>query len=134
MIPDIPPGWVALLVAAIAGPVVVMIQNRAARKSAAEARESATAAKETAERVEQSVGPMNGHGTMQDQGAAILARLALLGDRLAAIEALQHSMQTSVDSIVGGASTVNQRLKAHDRELAEHDREIDALKRGGDAG
>jgi hypothetical protein len=125
-LPDIPPGWALVIVALIGGPVLVWVQSRAAKKAAHDAKVNASEAKRSAERVEASIGPVNGHGTVQDatgaqlaQGEAIIARLDLIDERQRAMEQRQHAMQTSVDSIVEAAGGVGQRLKQHDREIAD---------------
>lgn len=74
----------------------------------------------------ESIGEKNGHGTVQDQGPAILAELAEIRGEIQASRATQHAMQTSIDSIVDAASHVSGRLKQHDREIAD-------LKRSGRA-
>lgn len=82
--------------------------------------------------VAESVGPVNGHGTVQDatglqlaQGDEILAQLAAVRADQQAMHRTQHAMQTSLDAVVDAASVVGQRLKAHDREIAD-------LRRRGD--
>ena len=99
--------------------------QRAQKAATVVAVDTAVAAKAEAEKVAESVGPKNGHGTVQDATGKILDQLAAIDERQRAMERTQHAMQTSLDSVVDAASVVGQRLKAHDREIAD-------LKRGDD--
>lgn len=95
---------IAVMLALIGGPVTAWITTKGAAKKAGHAAD-------VAEQVAESVGEKNGHGTVQDQGAATLNRLA--------------AMQTTLESLVDSAGHVNARLKAHDRELAETRRKLE---------
>lgn len=66
-------------------------------------------------------GEANGHGTVQDAAGELL-------DQLAAVRADVRSMHTTVESLVTSASTISDRLKAHDREHAEHRHRLDHLE------
>lgn len=118
-------GAVALVAAPIGVAWITVRGQRAQKAATAVAVNTADAAKAEAEKVAASVGPKNGHGTVQDATGKILDQLAAIDERQRAMERTQHAMQTSLDSVVDAASVVGQRLKAHDREIAD-------LKRGND--
>ena len=118
-------GAIALVAAPIGVTWITVRGQRAQKAATVVAVDTAVAAKVEAEKVAESVGPKNGHGTVQDATGKILDQLAVIADRQRAMERTQHAMQTSLDSVVDAASVVGQRLKAHDREIAD-------LKRGDD--
>lgn len=114
------------LVAAPIGVAWITVRGQRAQKAATVvAVNTADAAKAEAEKVAESVGPKNGHGTVQDATGKILESNEQILKEIAAMQRTQHAMQTSLDAVVDAASVVGQRLKAHDREIAE-------LRRGGD--
>lgn len=90
--------------------------------TAREARKNSEVARKDAAEVRSSIGPQNGHGTVQDATGRIL-------DELTTIKDMQQSQGVSLRSVVDAASTVGDRLKAHDRELADHGKRITALER-----
>lgn len=105
----------AIVIVAVIGAVgtvaAAWAQGNRIRRQATEANEKAEVAHVLATEVADSVGPINGHGTVQDATGAILARLD-------GIESTVHTLVTSVDSVVTAADGVNARLKGHDREIA----------------
>jgi len=108
-------GVIATVIVAVIGAVgavaAAWAQGAATRRQATAANEKAEKAHDLAATVADSVGPKNGHGTVQDATGAILARLD-------GIESTVHTLVTSVDSVVTAADGVNARLKGHDREIA----------------
>lgn len=108
-------GVIATVIVAVIGAVgavaAAWAQGAATRRQATAAHEKAEKAQDLAATVADSVGPINGHGTVQDATGAILARLD-------GIESTVHTLVTSVDSVVTAADGVNARLKGHDREIA----------------
>ena len=108
-------GVIATVIVAVIGAVgavaAAWAQGAATRRQATAANEKAEKAHDLAATVADSVGPINGHGTVQDATGAILARLD-------GIESTVHTLVTSVDSVVTAADGVNARLKGHDREIA----------------
>lgn len=108
-------GVIATVIVAVIGAVgavaAAWAQGAATRRQATAANEKAEKAQDLAATVADSVGPKNGHGTVQDATGAILARLD-------GIESTVHTLVTSVDSVVTAADGVNARLKGHDREIA----------------
>ena len=107
-----------IVVVAIVGTVgtvaAAWAQGNRIRRQATAVNEKASVAQELAAEVADSVGPINGAGTVQEIGVEILGRL--------------HSMQTSIDSIVTGDALTHARLQGHDREHAEHRRRIARLE------
>lgn len=99
------------IVGAVGAVAAAWAQGAATRRQATAANEKAEKAHDLAATVADSVGPKNGHGTVQDATGAILARLD-------GIESTVHTLVTSVDSVVTAADGVNARLKGHDREIA----------------
>ena len=104
------------IIGVIGAPLTAWIQVRGARREASEAKDAARAAAE-------SVGPVNGHGTVQDATSTLIAESRQLGVEIR--EELRATRAT-VELLVQSVSTVNDRLKAHDRELAEQRHRIDA--------
>ena len=108
-------GVIATVIVAVIGAVgavaAAWAQGAATRRQATAANMKAEKAHDLAATVADSVGPINGHGTVQDATGAILARLD-------GIESTVHTLVTSVDSVVTAADGVNARLKGHDREIA----------------
>ena len=82
----------------------------------------AKAAQQGVDRIAESVGEVNGHGTVQDATRQLL-------DQLAAVRADVRSMHTTVESLVVSASTISDRLKEHDREHAEHRHRLDNIEK-----
>lgn len=106
-------GFVAICVALIGGPLVAILMTRGTKREAKAARAEAKGANDKADQVVASVGQVNGHGTVQDQGAQILAEIAELRRSV-------HSLATTMDSVVDAAGLVRDRLKQHDREHSHH--------------
>jgi len=102
---------IVAIVGAVGAVAAAWAQGAATRRQATAANEKAEKAHDLAATVADSVGPINGHGTVQDATGAILARLD-------GIESTVHTLVTSVDSVVTAADGVNARLKGHDREIA----------------
>ena len=86
------------------------------------AADRAKAAQQGVDRIAESVGEVNGHGTVQDATRQLL-------DQLAAVRADVRSMHTTVESLVVSAATISDRLKAHDREHAEHRHRLDNIEK-----
>ena len=102
---------IVAIVGAVGTVAAAWAQGNRIRRQATEANEKAKVAQVLAAEVADSVGPKNGHGTVQDATGAILARLD-------GIESTVHTLVISVDSVVTAADGVNARLKGHDREIA----------------
>lgn len=110
--------WQALAgiaVALITGPATAWVMTRSTRKRV----DTAVA---VAEEVSKSVGVQNGHGTVQDATGEILHELKSIKDQ-------QHTQNVTLESIVSAASTVGDRLKAHDREFAVHRNRLTAIEK-----
>jgi len=94
-------------------------QGAATRRQATAANEKAEKAHRLAATVADSVGPKNGHGTVQDATGVLIDEFREwrkeVSDEL-------HATRTTVEMLVTSASTVNDRLKDHDREHAGHRR------------
>ena len=69
-----------------------------------------------------SVGEANGHGTVQEATGQLL-------DQVVAVRADLRSMHTTVESLVTSAAMISDRLKAHDREHADHHRRLDNIEK-----
>lgn len=98
-------GWeaFALISVALAGPggfLVALVSSRRTRQ--------------VTEKVAESVGQLNGHGDLQEQGAAMLREL----------QSLRLTMQSSVDN----QSATLAHLKQLDREMAESKDRLTALE------
>ena len=102
---------IVAIVGALSTVAAAWAQGNRIRRQATEANEKADVAQELAAEVADSVGPKNGAGTVQEICVEILRRLD-------GVDARQHAMQTSIDSVVTAADSVNDRLKGHDREIA----------------
>ena len=123
--PALPSGWSAVAIAAIGAipPLAALwLQARSTGKKVARAEELAA-------QVVDSVGPKNGHGTVQDLAGRLYEEFRDWRDEvradLASMHDTQRAMQTSLDSVVGAAENVNERLKHHDRELGQQRRRLD---------
>ena len=97
-------------------------QGNRIRRQATEANEKAEVAQVLAAEVADSVGPINGHGTVQDAAGTLIQEFREWRDE---IRQELRATRTTVESIVTAAGGVNERLKAHDREIAELKRQTE---------
>ncbi len=116
---------IVAIVGAIGTVAAAWAQGNRIHRQATAANEKADVAQELAAEVADSVGPKNGHGTVQDVTGVLLSEIRETRGEVAAIRSTQqqmhrsqHAMQTSIDSVVVAADSVNDRLKGHDREIA----------------
>lgn len=120
-------GRIVVIVAvlgAVATVAAAWAQGAATRRHVTAANEKAEQAQTLAATVADSVGPKNGHGTVQDVTGVLLAESRELRDE---IREELRATRTTVEVLVTSASAVNDRLKGHDREIAalKHPREDD---------
>jgi len=71
--------------------------------------------------VAESVGVRNGHGTIQDQGAVMIARME-------SIEQAATGIRVAVQSLADNQSSTLAHLRQHDREIAENKDRLSALE------
>jgi len=90
-------------------------QGAATRRQATAANSKAEQAQQLAATVADSVGPKNGHGTVQDVTGVLLSESREWRDE---IREELRATRTTVEVLVTSASAVNARLKGHDREIA----------------
>lgn len=94
---------IALVSVAVLGPGGLAVALVSARRTRAQV-----------ERVAESVGPVNSHGTVQQQSGRIASEI--------------DSMHVTLNSLVGHMTDVSRRLDGHDREHASADRRLTALE------
>lgn len=116
----------AIVIVAVIGAVgavaAAWAQGAATRRQATAANEKAEKAHDLAAEVADSVGPINGHGTVQDAAGTLIDEFREWRDE---IRQELRATRTTVESIVTAAGGVNERLKAHDREIAELKRQAE---------
>lgn len=110
---------IVAILGALASVGAAWAQGAATRRQATAANVKAEHAQRLAATVADSVGPKNGYGTVQDATSVLIDEFREwrkeVSDEL-------HATRTTVEMLVTSASTVNDRLKDHDREHADHRR------------
>ena len=110
------------IVGAVGTVAAAWAQGNRIRRQATEANKKADVAQTRAAEVADSVGPINGHGTVQDATRTLIEEFREWRDE---IRQELRATRTTVESIVTAAGGVNERLKAHDREIAELKRQAE---------
>ena len=110
------------IVGAVGTVAAAWAQGNRIRRQATEANKKADVAQTRAAEVADSVGPINGHGTVQDAARTLIDEFREWRDE---IRQELRATRTTVESIVTAAGGVNERLKAHDREIAELKRQAE---------
>ena len=113
---------IVAIVGAIGTVAAAWAQGNRIRRQATEANKKAEVAQVLAAEVADSVGPINGHGTMQEAAGTLIEEFREWRDE---IRQELRATRTTVESIVTAAGGVNERLKAHDREIAELKRQAE---------
>lgn len=110
---------IVAILGALASVGAAWAQGAATRRQATAATEKAEKAHRLAATVADSVGLKNGHGTVQDATGVLIDEFREWREE---ISSELHATRTTVEMLVTSASTVNDRLKDHDREHADHRR------------
>jgi len=113
---------IVAIVGAVGTVTAAWAQGNRIRRQATEANKKADVAQTRAAEVADSVGPINGHGTVQDATGTLIEEFREWREE---IRLELRATRTTVESIVTAAGGVNERLKAHDREIAELKRQAE---------
>lgn len=109
---------IVAILGALASVGAAWAQGAATRRQATAATEKAEKAHRLAATVADSVGPKNGHGTVQDATGVLIDEFREWREE---ISSELHATRTTVEMLVTSASTVNDRLKDHDQKILELD-------------
>ena len=113
---------IVAIVGAVGTVAAAWAQGNRIRRQATEANKKADVAQTRAAEVADSVGPINGHGTVQDATRTLIEEFREWREE---IRQELRATRTTVEAIVTAAGGVNERLKAHDREIAELKRQAE---------